>query len=243
MAPDKLILVTSSLIFVNVLKNDKTIELYRTHNFNSKRSFLSSFAYLPDKLPQTFGAVGNPGYMLFGGSHGGLGFFVGKWIEEEKLKEQWFEGFRCGIRQVCFFGLGEEKDDLLKALIADDDGNLIVLTLKVDHAEKIADIRLGAVVNTFKTRSGTDRTVYCSMSDGSIKMITAIKLDSEVSYLDFQKSFCEELPFYGGFNLRTSRRLLQKYRSGRLVSRGNVVDGDILECFFSLTQKLKSFVL
>lgn len=55
----------------------------------------------------------------------------------------------------------------------------------------MADIRLGAVVNTFKTRSGTDRAVYCSMSDGSIKMITAVKLDSEVSYLDFQKSFCE----------------------------------------------------
>lgn len=37
--------------------------------------------------------------------------------------------------------------------------------------------------------------------------------------------------------------MLQKYRSGRLVSRGNVVDGDILECFFSLTLKLKTFVL
>lgn len=66
------------------------------------------------------------------------------------------------------------------------------------------------------------------MGDGSIRLLTAVKLDSEVSYLDFQKSFCQELPFYGGFNLRTSRRLSQKYRSGRLVSRGNVVDGDIL---------------
>ena len=82
MPPDKLIMVTSSLIFVNLVKNDKTLELYRTHNFSSKRSFLSAFAYIPDVLPPSFGAPGSPGYMLFGGSHGGLGFFVGKWIEE-----------------------------------------------------------------------------------------------------------------------------------------------------------------
>lgn len=110
MAPDKLILVTSSLIFVNVLKNDKTLELYRTHNFTSKRSFLSAFSYIPDILPVGFGQQGSPGYMLFGGSHGGLGFFVGKWIEEEKLKEQWFEGFRCGIRQLTFFHFSEQRD-------------------------------------------------------------------------------------------------------------------------------------
>jgi hypothetical protein len=30
------------------------------------------------------------------------------------------------------------------------------------------------------------------MSDGSIKLMTAIKLDgSEVTYMDFQKTFCE----------------------------------------------------
>jgi hypothetical protein len=80
MNPDKLILVTSSLIFVNILKNDKSLELFRTHNFSSKRSFLSSFAYIPDILPPSFGAQGSPCFMLFGGSHGGLGFFVGKWI-------------------------------------------------------------------------------------------------------------------------------------------------------------------
>lgn len=104
-----------------------------------------------------------------------------------------------------------------------------MLTLKIDHAQKVADIRLGSPVNTFKSKSGNERAVYCSMADGSIKLLTAVKLDgNEVSYLDFQKSFCEELPFYGGFNLRTSRSLMQKYRSGRLVSRGNIVDGDIL---------------
>lgn len=56
--------------------------------------------------------------MLFGGSHGGLGFFVGKWLEEDKLKEQWFEPFRCGIREVSFLQFGEQKEEL-KALLAD----------------------------------------------------------------------------------------------------------------------------
>jgi hypothetical protein len=79
-----------------------------------------------------------------------------------------------------------------------------VLTLKVDQAEKIADIRLSGLANSFKTKSGSEKTIYCSMTDGSIKLMTSIKLDgSEVTYLDFQKTFCEELPFYGGFNLYT----------------------------------------
>jgi len=80
-SPDKLLLVTSSLIFINLLKNDKILELYRTHNFSSKRSFLSTFSYIPDIVSTYPGSQSSPGYMLFGGSHGGLGFFVGKWIE------------------------------------------------------------------------------------------------------------------------------------------------------------------
>jgi len=68
---------------------------------------------------------------------------------------------------------------------------LIVLNLKKDHAEKLADFRLGAIVNSFKTRSGQDRVKYCSLDDGSIKLLTAVKLDNpEVSYLDFQNYFC-----------------------------------------------------
>jgi hypothetical protein len=84
------LLVTSSLIFINVLKNEKTLELFRTHNFSSKRSFLSTFSYIPDIVSINPGSQSSPGYMLFGGSHGGLGFYVGKWLEEDKLKEQWF---------------------------------------------------------------------------------------------------------------------------------------------------------
>lgn len=87
--PDKIILSTSSTIFVNVLRNDKTLELIRTSNFASKRTFLTSLSYLPEILP-TKDIAAKQGYMLFGGSHGGLSFFVGKWIEEDKLKEQWF---------------------------------------------------------------------------------------------------------------------------------------------------------
>ncbi len=119
-----------------------------------------------------------------------------------------------------------------------------MLTLKVDQAEKIADIRLSGLANSFKTKSGSEKTIYCSMTDGSIKLMTSIKLDgSEVTYLDFQKTFCEELPFYGGFNLRESRKLQQKYRSSKIVSKGNVLDGDILEAFFSLTEALKVYIL
>jgi len=79
-APDKLILVTSSLIFINTLKNDKTLEPYRAHNFTTKRNFITSFAYIPDILPAQPGGPSSPAYMLFAGSHGGLGFYVGKWI-------------------------------------------------------------------------------------------------------------------------------------------------------------------
>jgi len=76
-----LFLVTSSVIFINVLKNDKTLEPYRTHNFQSKRCFLSAFAYMPDVLTNSINnQASRPGFMLFGGSHGGLGFYVGKWI-------------------------------------------------------------------------------------------------------------------------------------------------------------------
>jgi hypothetical protein len=86
------------------------LELFRTHNFSSKRSFLSTFSYIPDIVSTNPGSQSSPGYMLFGGSHGGLGFFVGKWLEEDKLKEQWFEPFRCGIREVTFLQFGEQKE-------------------------------------------------------------------------------------------------------------------------------------
>ena len=46
-------------------------------------------------------------------------------------------------------------------------------------------------MNSFKTKPGNEKVVYCSMSDGSIKTLVSVKLDNtEVSYLDFQKTFC-----------------------------------------------------
>jgi hypothetical protein len=43
----------------------------------------------------------------------------------------------------------------------------------------------------------------------------------------------------GGFNQRVSRLLDQKYRTYKYVSRGNMLDCDILEDFFSMTTNLK----
>jgi hypothetical protein len=50
------------------------------------------------------------------------------------------------------------------------------------------------------------------------------------------------MPFIGGFNLRGSRQLQQRYRSARFVSKGNVLDGDILEQYFSLTKTLQEYI-
>ena len=59
-----------------------------------------------------------------------------------------------------------------------------MLALKPDHAKKLADIRIGSMVNSLKVKS---KALYCCQADGSIKMLTAAKLDnSEVSYMDFQ---------------------------------------------------------
>jgi hypothetical protein len=50
------------------------------------------------------------------------------------------------------------------------------------------------------------------------------------------------MPFIGGFNLRRSRQMQQRYRSARLVSKGNVVDCDLLEQFFSMTETLQEYI-
>ncbi len=47
----------------------------------------------------------------------------------------------------------------------------------------------------------------------------------------------------GGFNQRVSRLLSQKYRTYKYVSRGNMLDCDILEDFFSMTVNLKEYLL
>ena len=42
----------------------------------------------------------------------------------------------------------------MKALVVDDESNLLVLGFKIDRADKIADIRLGSLVNSVKSMSG-----------------------------------------------------------------------------------------
>ena len=78
--PNKILLVTSSVIFINLLKEDKTLEAFRSHNFTSRRSFLTAFAFIPDQVATQPGGSSSPTYMLFGGNYEGLGFYVGKWI-------------------------------------------------------------------------------------------------------------------------------------------------------------------
>lgn len=68
--------MTSTNIFINVIKNDRTLDTLRSKNY-SKRSFLSSFSYIPEIVPS------QSGFMLFGGKYGGLSFQVGKWIEKD----------------------------------------------------------------------------------------------------------------------------------------------------------------
>lgn len=120
---------------------------------------------------------------------------------------------------------------------------MIVLALKKDRAEKIGDFRLGTQVNSIKEKTGQGFVVFSALRDGSIRLLTTVKQESaEVGFLDFQNVFCREMPFVGGFNLRWSRQLQQQYRSARLVSKGNIVDGDLLLQFFSLTNALQEYI-
>lgn len=99
-------------------------------------------------------------------------------------------------------------------------------------------------MNAFKSRIFKNELVFMCLTDGNIKVLSPIKLDNlEISYLDFQDTFCKELPFIGGFNLRASRSLKQQYRSFKMLSKGNILDGDLLEDFFALTNSLKEHLV
>lgn len=75
--------------------------------------------------------------------------------------------------------------------MVDDESNLLILALKIDHIEKIADIRLGTLANSVKSMSGLGESVFITMNDGSIRLLNTAHLENaEVSYLDFQTSFC-----------------------------------------------------
>lgn len=231
-APDKLILVTPSNIFVSCIKNDRHIEIIKSKNY-TKKNMLSTFSYVPEKL----GA--EVGLMTFGGLFGGLSLMVGRWIDQDNLKELWFDGLKCGIRESEIFRYG--NDGIYKVLVVDTDGNIIIFNMEVDRLGKLADFHLGSQVNSVKKRN---EQPYLAGDDGCIRRIVPIRLkDYEVSFLDLQDEICQEVPFIGGFNTRDSRCLQQRERTYKVTSTGNMVDGELLEDFMSLTETIRSHIL
>lgn len=73
--------------------------------------------------------------------------------------------------------------DFLKALIGDDEGNLVVINLAANKAEKLADIHLGSLVTKIKK---INETPYIASKDGCLHTLLPRKLKSvEVNFLDF----------------------------------------------------------
>lgn len=73
---------------------------------------------------------------------------------------------------------------MLKALIADNSENIIILDLRPKNATKIADFHIGSTVNTIRKRS---EIPYIASADGCIRMLLPIKLrDTDINFLDFQ---------------------------------------------------------
>ena len=56
--------------------------------------------------------------------------------------------------------------------MVDDESNLLILGIKMDRAEKIADIRLGGLVNSVKSKSGLGENVFVTLNDGSIRLLS-----------------------------------------------------------------------
>ena len=96
---------------------------------------------------------------------------VGKWIDQDVLNHVWFENLRCGIRETEIFRYG--KDGYLKALIADDNHNLIVFNMEALKAEKLVDFHLGSQVNSIKKRN---EQPHIASDDGCIRRILPIHL-------------------------------------------------------------------
>ena len=111
----------------------------------SKRTFLRGFSLV------NMNVRGNDvGYMVFGGTYGGLSFMTGQWMEDGEMKELWFENVQCEVSAVQMFNY--PHDELFKLLLADEDGNLVILNLMPGKADKLADMHIGARVNTIKKR-------------------------------------------------------------------------------------------
>ena len=75
--------------------------------------------------------------------------------------------------------------DFLKALIGDDEGNLVVINLTPTKAQKLADIHLGSIVTKIRK---INNTPYIASKDGCLNVLMPRKLKNvEVNFLDFQK--------------------------------------------------------
>ena len=84
---------------------------------------------------------------------------------------------------------------------------------------------------------------FMSCTDGSIRVLVPVQLkDEEVNFIDFQDCMSQEIPFLGGFNTRDSRKLSQRHRTYKVTSRGNIVDGDLINDFLSLSTVLKNHI-
>ena len=57
--------------------------------------------------------------MLLGGLYGGLSFYVGQWVERDRLDEMWVEDIKGGLRELQMFHYGGSSE-VFKAVIADD---------------------------------------------------------------------------------------------------------------------------
>ena len=73
----------------------------------------------------------------------------------------------------------------MKALIGDDEGNLVVINLAPTKAEKLADIHLGSIVTKIKKINDVP---YIASKDGCLNVLMPRKLRNiEINFLDFQK--------------------------------------------------------
>lgn len=90
--------------------------------------------------------------------------------------ERWFEPLKCGLRDAEIFFYGK----FLKAMIADHDRNLIVVNLKDDEMEKIADFNTGSRVNKMvRVEEGGGKgydSICAAFVNGSIQMFTPVEL-------------------------------------------------------------------
>ena len=105
-----------------------------------------------------------------------------------------------GVKDVEIFVYGTS----LKAILSDNDKNVIVMDLKEDKTNKVSDFHLGTLVNKLTKVEDSNRPselVYCCCADGTVRVFTAIKRLGSTSLCKFQTLVNEHLPTLGGLTL------------------------------------------